>query len=100
MGCRARLTFSRAFAEFAANDLPGRHEALIRPNAEGPLGGPRVEGLDRCAQRDGQAEADGVAAPPGAAGVKCWKTCDIGVLELDRCYDRRARQLCGSVAGT
>ena len=44
----SEATFSLAFAEFAASDLPGRlHEGVARQNAEGPPGGPRVEGLDR-----------------------------------------------------
>ena len=82
-GVPSEATFSRAFAEFAASDLPGRlHEALLDRTLKGHLAGhmsrdsTAIPGRESPAPKpaptgsaaQGRATGEG-AAPPGAAGV-------------------------------
>ena len=85
----SEATFSRAFAEFAASDLPGRlHEALLDRTLEGHLAGhvSRDSGGTRVA--GAQARPDGEPASPG--GCTLLKSATRRIFRFRACSDRRA----------
>ena len=72
-GVPSEATFSRAFAEFAASDLPGRlHEALLDRTLQGHVSrdSTAIGGREAPAGSAAQERATGEgAAPPVATGV-------------------------------